>query len=99
MTQVLITIFWTPDPGGPHNHPQWNLNCDPEKGDFNTLTIRRNLSVDKSDDAFSDQYREINFMEEYGIVVSVSYAHPNWPIGKIRELPEQAVQFLLNVIQ
>jgi hypothetical protein len=33
-------FYLNPDPGGPHNHPQWNINCDPKKGDFNSLVIR-----------------------------------------------------------
>ena len=91
--------YLNPDPGGPHHHPQWNLNCDPKRGDFNTLVIRRNIFVDRSDSAFHDQYRHIDFKDEYGIRVSVHYAAPSWPISQIRELPEQAVQFLLNFIQ
>ncbi len=35
-------FYLNPDPGGPHHHPQWNINCDPKKGDFNTLAIRSN---------------------------------------------------------
>jgi hypothetical protein len=91
--------YLNPDPGGPHNHPQWNINSDREKGDFNTLVIRRNLDVDRSDSAFDDQYRNIDFKEEYGISVIAYYANPNWPISKIREFPEQAVQLLLKFIR
>jgi uncharacterized protein YcfL len=32
-------FYLNPDPGGPHNHRQWNIDCDPKKGDFNTLVI------------------------------------------------------------
>jgi hypothetical protein len=36
-------FYLNPDPGGPHNHPQWNINCDPKKGDFNSLVIETNM--------------------------------------------------------
>jgi hypothetical protein len=35
-------FYLNPDPGGPNNNPQSNINCDPKIGDFNTLVIRSN---------------------------------------------------------
>jgi hypothetical protein len=92
-------FYLNPDPGGPNNHPQWNINSDLVRGDFNTLVIRRNISVVKSDEAFYDQYRHIEFMEEYGIHVIASYAHPGWRISQIREFPEQAIALFLKSMQ
>jgi hypothetical protein len=37
-------FYLIPDPGGPHNHIQWNMNCDPKKGDFNTMVIKASPS-------------------------------------------------------
>lgn len=31
-------LFLDPDPG-PDGNPQWNLNCEVSKGDFNTLVV------------------------------------------------------------
>jgi hypothetical protein len=90
--------YLNPDPGGPDNHPQWNINSDLKMGDFNTLVIRRNLSVDRSDEAFSDQYRYIDFKKEYDIQVEADNADSRWPIAQVREFPEAAIQLLLNFI-
>lgn len=32
-------LFLNPDPG-PDGHPQWNINCDITRGDFNTLVVQ-----------------------------------------------------------
>jgi hypothetical protein len=35
-----LDVFLNPEPGGPYNHPQWNLNCDPALSDFDEILIR-----------------------------------------------------------
>ena len=35
-----MEVFLNPEPGGPHQHPQWNINCDPKLSDFTELVIR-----------------------------------------------------------
>ena len=35
-----LHVYLNPDPGGPHNHPQWNIRCDPQKSDFNVMVIQ-----------------------------------------------------------
>lgn len=35
-------FFLNPDPG-PDGHPQWNIDCDVARGDFNTLVVRRSV--------------------------------------------------------
>lgn len=47
-----FAFYLNPDPGGPHDHPQWNINCDPERGDFHTLVIRRDITGDISAEEF-----------------------------------------------
>lgn len=42
-------FYLNPDPG-PDGHPQWNINCDITRGDFNTLVVEevnsdRNVSI------------------------------------------------------
>ena len=36
-------FYLNPDPG-PDGHPQWNVNCDVTRGDFNTLVIEESES-------------------------------------------------------
>ncbi|AUX25820.1 uncharacterized protein SOCEGT47_063720 [Sorangium cellulosum] len=33
-----LSLYLNPDPG-PDGHPQWNINCDITRGDFNTLVV------------------------------------------------------------
>src|SRR5215475_532591 len=54
-------LYLNPDPGGPHDHRQWNINCDPKVGDFQTLVLRRKLTDHTTDDEFRDQYRRLDF--------------------------------------
>jgi hypothetical protein len=35
-----MDLFLNPEPGGPNNHPQWNINCDQTKSDFNQIVVR-----------------------------------------------------------
>jgi hypothetical protein len=87
-------FYLDPDPGGPDNHPQFNLNCDPKKSDFNTLVIRSRRKLD-----FGDQYRDINFQQDSILVLKVNYADPKMPVGKIRDFCEQAVKEIMTVIR
>jgi len=32
-------LYLNPDPG-PNGHPQWNINCDTGRGDFNSLVVQ-----------------------------------------------------------
>lgn len=92
-------FYLNPDPGGPYSHPQWNANCDPQKGDFNILVIRRNIDKDLSHEAFNDQYRKIYFKEEYKIIIEADDADPEMKVSEIRKFPEQAVKDILGVIE
>lgn len=93
------SFYLIPDPGGPHNHPQWNINCDPKKGDFNILTIRRKIDEDLSDDEVDDQYRRINFSNPLYIRIMSDISDPNMKIYLIRQFPEQAIKEILTIIQ
>lgn len=56
-------FFLNPDPG-PDGHPQWNIDCDTERGDFNTLLVRRS--------AGSAQYVDIDFLHAEAVSIRFS---------------------------
>jgi len=92
------SFYLKPDPGGPSNSPLWNKDCDPSKGDFNTLVIRRNINKPLSDEDFKDQYRAIEFKEGENILVKVLQAQPDMKVYQIRLMAEQSIQEILNLI-
>jgi hypothetical protein len=87
-----FAFYLNPDGG------QSNINCDPMKGDFNTLVIRRNPPGRMTDEEFQDQYRNINFFNEFSIRLEAHDLNPKAPVSQIRELSERAVIELLQVI-
>lgn len=88
-------FYLDPDPGGPNQHPQWNINCDPKRGEFHTLVIRRKLLEGLQDAGFVDQYRKIEFGRGQ-IVMSLEQGralpHDVWEIARvaITELLQEA---------
>ncbi len=79
-------FFLNPDPGGPHNHPQWNIGCDPKVGDFNTLAIY----------AKGGGEREIIEFKDAG---KITLDGRKISTAKISVFPAQAVKELLAVIE
>ena len=92
-------FYLNPDPGGLVNHPQWNINSDPTKGDFNTLVIRKKMKKNHQDVDFGDQYRHIKFFEEHDIQLEAFYTDSKMSTAKMREFPEKAVKELLEWIE
>ncbi len=91
-TTEHFKFYLNPDSGGPHQHPQWNMNCDPERGDFNTLVIRRRMLDDRDDGR--NQYAYIAFINADDIRVASAFGdHP--PPLQLRELAVNAVKELL----
>lgn len=90
-----FTFYLHPDPG-PNNQLQWNINCDPAIGDFNTLVVHRDRQA-------TDPYRTIHFRDEHKVTLedgyTQRYAGPQMLKASIREQPAQAVEELLNVIE
>lgn len=89
-------FYLNPDPGGPFNHPQYNMNCDPEKGDFHTLVVYGKNSFGK--DGFSIIYLEINFMDENDIRLTIDHKSPGKRREKVRMSAEKAVREILCVM-
>ena len=84
-------FYLNPDPGGPYQHPQWNMNCDPNEGDFNTLVVRRRMLDDRDDGR--DQYAYIGFINADDIRVAPAFGdHP--PALQLHALAVNAVREL-----
>ena len=92
-----FSFYLNPDPG-PGNTIQWNIGCDPKKGDFNTMVIHRNLQGEHTDAQFADQYRSIEFKDESKLRLLEHY-HSRMSKAAIREFPEQAIKELLAAIK
>ena len=90
-----FTFYLHPDPG-PNNQPQWNINCDPAIGDFNTLVVHRDRQA-------TGQYQTIHFRDEKRVTLeggrTQRHADPKMLRATIWELPAQAVEELLKVIE
>ncbi len=79
------TFYLNPDPGGPDQHPQWNINCDPARGDFRTLVI----DGEDPEDGFEAQHVTIRFIDPNDIRIFGSYLQG-------REFAEDALRELLT---
>ncbi len=81
-------LFLNPDPGGPHDHPQFNINCDPRRGDFRTLVIRRKPAAETTPEEFRDPYRRLDFRSDREIVMRLEAGVPE---DRAWDLPRQAI--------
>jgi len=91
-------FYLNPDPGGPHKHPQWNINCDPSRGDFHTIIVRKKLAYFRSDGDFQDQYRRLSFA---GPDVQIVNDHDDSKVAddaKLKQFPEDAIKELLDIV-
>ena len=85
-------FYLNPDPGGPIQHPQWNMNCDPTKGDFNTLVVRSRMLDEKLEGSL--QYAYIDFIDANDIRVASAYGdHPS--VLQLHDLVVNAVEEIL----
>jgi hypothetical protein len=81
--------YLNPDPGGPNNHVQWNINCDPKKGDFNTLVM---MTLDGN-----NTYTAIEFIKESEIQLDRGYLRPDF--AGLRTAAEAGVKEILLAIK
>ena len=79
-------LYLHPDPG-PKGEPQWNINCDVTRGDFNTLVIRGQHG--------SEGERRIDFQQENEIRVSAPDPVEGLSVEGLRALPEAVVLAML----
>ena len=83
-------LYLHPDPG-PNGEPQWNINCDVTRGDFNTLVIRGKHG--------NESERRIDFQQENEIRVSAPYPAEGLSVEGLRALPEAVVLEMLALPQ
>lgn len=60
---IEVPGFWlylNPDPG-PNGHPQWNINCDTTRGDFNSLVVQEKNGA--------SAFHTIEFLDANAIVI------------------------------
>jgi hypothetical protein len=96
-------FYLNPDPGGPHNHPQWNINCDPKKGDFNTLVIKaspsQNLAQIDSKIDLKKISTTVNFFDKENINIQLFDFFKNIPSTAAIASSEIAVKELLLAME
>ncbi|MCX5742647.1 MAG: hypothetical protein NT062_09145 [Proteobacteria bacterium] len=90
-------FYLHPDPGGPHTHPQWNINCDRARGDFNTMIVRRKSSRELSDDDAGDQYRKLAFAGD-DVQVTDDYGDGPVDADQLMRFPRDAMSELLTIL-
>lgn len=79
-------LYLNPDPG-PDGHPQWNINCDTSRGDFNTLVVQRK-GVDRA-------YVVIEFRQEQAVSLKT---HHRASASEIKELKETLTAAVLAAL-
>jgi hypothetical protein len=82
-------FYLNPDPG-PNGHPQWNINCDATRGDFNTLAVREKGAA--------GGYHVIDFQPGQALTIRASYWADTNDMGKSRKVLEAAVLTMLKTI-
>jgi hypothetical protein len=96
-------FYLNPDPGGPHHHVQWNINCDPKKGDFNTVVIeasppQNSAQIDSKNDLKTIDTTD-NFIEKDNINIQIFGIKNNIPSAAAISASEIAVRELLLAIE
>lgn len=71
----------------PDSGPQ-NLNCDPAKSDFNSLTIR-------SVAGGKNQYRTVEFLDQHAIYITADWPTGDLTVNQIRQVADDALQEIL----
>ena len=67
---------------------QKNIDCDPNKSDFNSLTIR-------SKSGGKDQYRTVEFIGQHAVYITVNWPTDDLTVGQVRQFVEDAIKELL----
>lgn len=78
-------FYLIPDSG------QDNINCDPEKSDFHTLTIRKS-------DGGKNQYRSVDFIDKNYVYVTADWPTAELNVQQIRKFVEDAMKEILSEI-
>jgi hypothetical protein len=79
-------FYLNPDTG------QENINCDPKKSKFHNLTIRKS-------DGGKNQYRIIEFLDEYYVYVTTNWPADDLTVQQIRQFVVDAIKEILAEIK
>lgn len=79
------SFYLNPDSG------QANINCELNKSDFNTLTIRN--------PGEANQYRDIKFLDDHYIYITVSWPKNDLTVFKVRRVATEAIKEILKEIE
>jgi len=79
-------FYLNPDTG------QENINCDPTKSDFNSLTIR-------SAGGGKNQYRSVEFADKNYICITANHPTDDLTVSQVRQCVEDALQEILAAIE
>jgi len=79
------SYFLNPDSG------QGNINCELDKSDFNSLTIRDSRRG-------KNKYRWVNFLDEHYVYIKVSWPPEDLTVSQTRELVVEAMKEILREI-
>lgn len=76
-------FYLNPDTG------QKNIDCDPSKSDFNSLTIR-------SKPGGKDQYRMVEFVDQHTVYITANWPTDDLTVGRVRQFVEDAIEEFLT---
>jgi hypothetical protein len=98
---INYQFYLNPDPGGPHNHIQWNINCDPKKGDFNTLVIvqKQNTKTTANNNRDNLIDTKINFVDGKNIRIMPYSVQATFLSAGAIESSEIALTELLQAVK
>lgn len=78
-----FSFYLNPDTG------QENINCDTEKSDFHTLTIRKSGGG-------KNQYRTVEFLDKHYVYIVVSWPTKDLTVSQAREFVIEAIKDILK---
>ena len=81
-------FYLNPDNG------QKNINCDPDKSDFNTLVMRKMKHA-----SGEDQYRYINFLDKHNIYIEVSLPLKDLTVLQTQKMAIDGMREILGEIE
>jgi hypothetical protein len=81
-----FSFYLNPDTG------QENINCDTDKSDFHTLTIRKSGGG-------KNQYRTVQFLDEHYVYIVVSWPTKDLTVSQAREFVIEAIKDILKEME
>lgn len=81
-----FSFYLNPDTG------QENINCDTDKSDFHTLTIRKS-------EGGKNQYRTVEFLDKHYVYIVVSWPTKDLTVSKARGVVIEAIKEILKEME